>query len=352
MAAEGLGLTDSLLAADAYGYGMTSTVASGTEVAIFGTTDVESIRGTVDALAQAKFGSGIGEILFRAGRVDAVWAVRLDDGRDVVVKAHRQPVDLLARRATVQALRFLSKVGFPCPTPLADTSVFRGLVFSCDSLVTEGASGDAHEPAVRRALAQGLADHVRLLRGLPGIVTVAGSGPAWCRYQEGPWPTPHDPIFDFDVTPDGYDWLDEFASEAAARLTRPHTLETVVGHADWYAGNARFDGDVLVGTFDWDLVAAPEAQIAGFAAATYTDDGSGEQDLPAPAEVRLFLGDYESARGVPFAEEEQIQAAAAASWALAYNARCQLSFLDGQSPGESALGLLRTHGAAYLQLPW
>lgn len=331
---------------------MSSSVASGTEAAIFGTNDVESICGTVAAFAQKKFGSGVGEILFRAGRVDAVWAVRLDDSRDVVVKAHRQPVDLPARRATVQAQSFLVQNGFPCPVPLADTSTFRGLVFSCDSLVTEGAPGDAREPVVRRALAQGLADHVRLLRGLPGLVTVAGSGPAWCRYQNGPWPTPHDPIFDFGVTPDGYGWLDAFAGEVAARLTRHHGLETVVGHADWYAGNARFDGDVLVGTFDWDLVAAPEAQVAGFAAATYTDGGAGEQDLPGPAEVRAFLGDYESARGVPFGAEERIQASAAASWALAYNARCQLSFLDGQVADRSALALLRADAAGYLQLPW
>lgn len=181
---------------------------------------------------------------------------------------------------------------------------------------------------------------------------VAGPGPAWCRYQAGPWPTPHDPVFDFTGTPDGYAWLDRFAGDAATRLRAHHGLETVVGHADWYAGNARFEGHVLVGTFDWDLVAAPEAQIAGFAAATYTDAGSGEPDLPGPADVRAFLVDHEAARGVPFSSAEQVQAAAAASWALSYNARCELSLLAGPVAPDSALGLLRAHGDEYLGLSW
>lgn len=154
------------------------------------------------------------------------------------------------------------------------------------------------------------------------------------------------------MTADGYGWLDEFASDAAARLAGHHGLEIVVGHADWYAGNVRFDGDRLVGTFDWDLVAAPEAQIAGFAAATFTDRGFGVQDLPGPAEARAFLRDYGSVRGAPFLVDEQAQAAAAASWALAYNARCQLSCLQGPAPEESALGLLRAHRDEYLELRW
>ncbi|AMM21637.1 hypothetical protein AX769_17680 [Frondihabitans sp. PAMC 28766] len=252
----------------------------------------------------------------------------------------------------MRAQGFLAVNGFPCPGPLSETSTFSGLVITTESLVTAGRSGDAHDPAIRLSLARGLADHVRLLRDLPGLASAAGLGPAWCPYQGGPWPTPHDPIFDFGSTPDGYGWLDDFAADAAARLTAHAGLETVVGHADWYAGNSRFDGDRLVGTFDWDLVAAPEAHIAGFAAATFTDGGSGAQDLPEPVEVAAFLRDYETARGSRFDAREQVQAAAAAFWALAYNARCQLSFIEGPAAEESTLGLISAHGEKYLGLRW
>jgi len=97
---------------------------------------------------------------------------------------------------------------------------------------------------------KGLAEHIGILRASPDLPSRAGSGPAWCRYQAGPWPTPHDMIFDVTVTPDGFEWLDEFAQSAADRLNvrRPGS-EVVVGHADWYAGNLRFNRGRLVAAF-------------------------------------------------------------------------------------------------------
>lgn len=324
---------------------------TGTEAVVFGTDRVDDVRSTLDAYARAVLGSPLADVLFRAGRVDAVWAVRLADGREVVITAHRQPVDLEARLATVEAQRILVREGFPCPVPVAETTTFRDLALTAESLVTAGTQGDARDPAVRLALARGLADHVRILRGI-GLAERAGLGPAWCRYQDGPWPVPHDAIFDFGATPPGYEWLDEFAGLAAERLRRGASLERVVGHADWYAGNARFDGSRLVGTFDWDLVAAPEAHLAGFAAATFTDGGTAVQDLPAPDDVRAFLRDYDGCRILPASSDEQVQSAAAAAWALAYNARCQLAFVEGAPPAGSALGLLRAHGEDYLGVRW
>ncbi|MCU1526669.1 MAG: hypothetical protein JWP75_432 [Frondihabitans sp.] len=134
------------------------------------------------------------------------------------------------------------------------------------------------------------------------------------------------------------------------RLNSGRDRDKVVGHADWYVGNTRFEGSRLVGTFDWDLVSAPEAQIAGFAAATFTDGGSGVQDLPQPVEVAAFLRDFSSSRWEPLTRDELAQSAAAASWALAYNARCQLSFLQGSPDPGSALDLVRKHGDDYLNL--
>lgn len=326
---------------------------SGAEAAVFGTGDAAAVRDLLDTFTRERLGAAISGVLFRSGRIDAVWAIRLDDGRDVVVKAHRSPVDLGARRAAEDAVLLLAEAGFPVAGPVARAAPFRGVVLSAERLLVRGAAGDARKPTVRRSLAEGLAEQVRVLRRDPALVTRAGRGPAWCRFHDGPWPEPHDSIFDFSRTPPDFAWLNDFAAAASARLIASDQYPLVVGHADWCAGNVLFDGSELVGTFDWDLVAATEAHLAGFAAAGFTDGGSGDASTPTPGEVREFLLDYAEARrtrfgAAPFDPEEWRQAAAAASWTLAYNARCQLAFLGGDVPAGSPLDLLSRLGDEYL----
>jgi hypothetical protein len=326
---------------------------SGTERAIFGDVSVEAIADLLDRYLTRELGSPLAEILFRAGRVDAVWAVRSGDEREIIVKAHRQPVDLTARHATATAQRLLADAGFPCPQPASGPDQFEGLVLSAETLMTAGRPGSGRQPSVRRSIAAGLAEHVEILRGHPELTPQVGPGPAWCQYQSGPWPTPHDPIFDFRTTPDGYSWLDSFARTAADRLIRPTRHDPIViGHADWYGGNLRFDGDRLVAAFDWDLVADTEPVIAGLSAAAYTDSGSDASDLPSPDDVVDFLIDYEAATSRSFSKSQQRVAAAAASWVIAFNARCELSMLVGQSRPGSPLELARLHRDRYLELTW
>jgi hypothetical protein len=152
----------------------------------------------------------VAETLFRAGRVDAVWAVRTEDARQLVIKAHRQPVDLIARQATAIAQRLLTDAGFPCPYPVSGPDQFEGLVLTTETLMTTGT-------------------------------------PAWCHYQNGPWPTP---------------------SRSSPESAPPPTPTT------------------------------------------------------------------------------------AASWVIAYNARCELSMLSHQSRSAPSLELARLHGNQYLELTW
>lgn len=316
------------------------------------------MRQTLERYAGDVLGSHIGEVILRAGRIDAVWAVRLLDGRSVVIKAHRQPVDQQARRATVRAQSILSDAGFPCPAPISGSAEFEGLTLTTETFMTQGSARSGRDPLIRRALAQGLSEHIEILRSDPGLVDVAGFGPAWCRYQSGPWPTPHDIIFDFTATPAGWEWLDRFAADAAKQVAATDDGDRVVGHGDWYCGNVRFIGKRLASTFDWDLVSASEPVIAGFAAATFTEGGAHEQgaahepDVPTPQDVVAFLADYESYLPRQFTAREQAAAAAAASWTLAYNARCELAFLRGAAATGSGLDLVRRRGAEYLALRW
>lgn len=162
---------------------------SGTERAVHGDLTLPALRTFLDTWAQDRLGSGIAAVRFRAGRIDAGWGVDLADGRALVVKAHRTPVDLDAARATVDAQRTLAAAGFPCPVPLAGPDQVEGRVLTAETLLA-GAVPDGRDPAVRRLLADGLARHVAILRSRPDLVPRAGAGPSWCRYQDGPLARP------------------------------------------------------------------------------------------------------------------------------------------------------------------
>ena len=205
---------------------------SDTERAIYGAVTVLEPRTFLDGWVQDGLGSAIREVRFRSGRIDAVWGLELQDGRSVVVKAHRAPVDLEAATASVDAQRVLAEAGFPCPVPLAGPDDVDGRVLTAETLI-DGASPDGRNPGIRRLLAHGLARHIEILRTRPDFVARVGSGPSWCRYQGGPWPVPHDTMVDFSSTVSGYEWLNAFGRRAADQILDNRDDDpVVVGHAE------------------------------------------------------------------------------------------------------------------------
>ncbi len=92
---------------------------SDTERAVHGAVTLRDLHTFLDAWTRDRLGSAIADVRFRAGRIDAVWGVELQDGRAVVVKAHRTPVDIDATVATIDAQRALAAAGFSCPLPVA-----------------------------------------------------------------------------------------------------------------------------------------------------------------------------------------------------------------------------------------
>lgn len=325
---------------------------TGTERAVLGSATVAGVRAFFDGYLRERLGSPISAVLFRAGRIDVVWGVVLDDGREVVVKSHRRPVEVAAIVAATDAQRVLGRAGFPCPRPLAGPDEVDGCVLTVETLLGEGATPDARDPGNRRLLAEGLARHIDLLRARPDLPQRAGAGPSWCRYRAGPWPVPHDPIVDFSATPAGYGWLDTFAAAAAQQILEHRGTNPVVGHADWYGGNTAVAGGALVATFDWELVTDTEAVIAGFTAASFAASSTSGDGLSTPEEVTAFLQDYESLRGATLTPDEQRAAAGAASWILAFNARWALGMHRAGRAEAAALTLVREHQSDYLTLAW
>jgi aminoglycoside phosphotransferase (APT) family kinase protein len=325
---------------------------SDTERAVHGAVTLSELRAFLDGWVRSRLGSVIADVLFRAGRIDAVWGVQLQDGREIVIKAHRPPVDLAAAQATVDAQRALVAADFPCPVPLAGPDEVDGRVLTAETLIA-GARPDGRQPANRRLLADGLARHIEILRARPDLIDRVGAGPSWCRYQGGPWPVPHDTLVDFGTTVAGYGWLDVFGRRAADQiLANREPDQVVVGHADWYAGNTAVVDGQLVGVFDWELVADAEAVIAGFTASCYAASASGGGGLSSPEEVAAFLRDYEEVRGQRFSNGGRRAAAAAAAWILAFNARWQVALVVHGMCDPSVIDLVRDHQEEYLSLSW
>src|SRR5689334_11526551 len=92
---------------------------SGTEVAVVGIDTRDAIDGWVAGVVQRALGTGVARVLFRSGRIDAVYGVSTDDGRDLVVRVHRPPTDPAGRATTTRAQRALADARFPVPVPVA-----------------------------------------------------------------------------------------------------------------------------------------------------------------------------------------------------------------------------------------
>jgi hypothetical protein len=83
-------------------------------------------------------------------------------------------------------------------------------------------------------------------------------------------------------------------------------------------------GDDLQTVWDWDsVISAPEASIAGLAAAVYPATGPGSE--ASVQESEAFLLAYETARGAFFSKEERQEAWAAGIWNRSFDAKEQLA---------------------------
>ena len=193
---------------------MEDELASGIERAVFGAIGRDDIDAWLSRHLQARLGGDLAHIIFRAGRIAAVYGAALHDGRQVVVKVHRRVADLAYLGAAAACQRRLAEVGYPCPEPLDGPATTDGLTAVVETLCSDGPPGNSHEPTTRRAMAHALFEQLELLRGAPVAGLVAGA-PAWAHYEHGPWPQPHDPIFDFTTTPPAFTWLDDLARQAA-----------------------------------------------------------------------------------------------------------------------------------------
>ncbi|TMF52461.1 MAG: hypothetical protein E6I32_00610 [Chloroflexi bacterium] len=322
------------------------------ELAIFGTSKPDRIAELANDFCQKNLGSAVKEFLFYESSQGAVFGLCLSDDRRVVVKAHQPTRSLDFLHAVYNVQHHLATHGFPCPTPiLGPTPLGRGYTI-VEELVDTGVYADAHQPSIRRVMAEKLYQLVDLTRGLASIPGLQ-SGMLNIFATGSLWPTPHSRIFDFEATAAGSEWIDDYARRAKQALSNS-VGETVIGHTDWSVKHFRFvDGKASV-IYDWDSLALEkEPVIVGDAARGFTMTWHLDVPLaPTPDEARAFIAEYEAVRGSAFTKAEWATIAAAATFAIAYSARCE-NCLDAEAttfPEGSYREALSRYGEVFLNL--
>jgi Ser/Thr protein kinase RdoA (MazF antagonist) len=98
---------------------------SALERAFFGAVGAAHVNAWLAETVRERLAVDVAEIAFRSGRIDAVYGLLLADGRKVVLKVHRAPVDVPGLEAQREALAYLASTGYPAPEPV-DGPVTRG----------------------------------------------------------------------------------------------------------------------------------------------------------------------------------------------------------------------------------
>lgn len=345
---RGMGTLCDAIVATVAGWGAEPDQALHLEQRIFGSTDPLRIAQCIEAFCTNVLGTAVVDCLFWRSNMGSVSGVHLADGRRAVIKAYPSTADegslhfftdFAHLTAVHRVQRFLVGRGFPCPSPvLGPTPIEHGYAL-VEEMVAPGAQVDAHDPAIRRVMAETLARLVTLARALGPMPDLAP------RHARGTvWPTPHHAMFNFDATAAGAEWIDELARAAQPALARdPSPL--VVGHMDWRTEHFRFVEGTVGAIYDWDnLSYTREAAVVGVAAATFT----ATWDIPVlvsptPEETSAFVAEYEAARGLRFTLAEHEALRAQVTYTRAYGARAEHAGDPTAacfSPGSLRAGLL------------
>lgn len=250
--------------------------------------------------------------LFERRQTAHVVGYRLDDGREVVVKARHDPVRRVQACLVVQAGLFANN--YPCARPLTDAAIVDGLTVHVEELRDPGDRMRGDDLWTASTFAVGFAELMTRLDRMavvdePEVLTA----PAWVGWwRQRPWsPTPRVPAL-----------VDEAAARVRTRLAR-YDGAPVVGHADWVSQNLRWAGHRLAIAYDWDSLAwLPEPVLLGAAASSFPSD---LQPVVAPlAATASFLQEYQEVRGRELTVEEIEVTWAAGLLPVLFNARAEV----------------------------
>lgn len=321
------------------------------ELAIYGFAEPARVAWLLEQCCHHLLGARVQGALFYQSSIGAVAGVLLMDGRRVVLKAYQPDRSRERLQEVVRLQRVLAQQGGLAPRVLAGPEPLARGQLVIEEHVARGEPRDAHQPAIRRAIARSLYE---LSATLAPLLPGSSLEPHLLALlpPERLWPTPHSKLFDFEATRFGAEEIDALAQRARVRMEPVGQL--VLGHSDWRAEHLRFEGERPVAAFDWDsLCKSREPELVGFIAHAFCADWSrpGHVQAPTLEEARAFVSDYEAARGGAFTAAERRALGAAFAYSVAYSSRCGHAFgkREREQPG-TFHHLLVQHGEQLLEL--
>ena len=301
--------------------------AGAVDLDILGTDQTDLLAELFEAFCIRELGELAVGGLFYAASAGCVLGVELESGDVVVIKAYQRRWRKPFLGAVQEAQQLLAAGGIPCPSPVLPPAEIRP---PCPNLavvetwVADPGMRPGGSAAARRVSAAGLARQIALCLTLPDLERF--SRHPLHSEDDALYGTPHSPLFDFERTGTGAEWIDDLARRAK-RVRDWDTGPLVVAHTDWSARNVRFDEDRLLAVYDWDSLAlVREATALGQAAMSWSVTADpGGTEFPDLDSVLSYLADYQQARNRSFNAEQLRAARAAAVYLLAYSARCEHS---------------------------
>jgi hypothetical protein len=257
--------------------------------------------------------------------VGCVAGFQLADGSKVVVKAHPADRSEASLRSMQAVQRAAAGLGVPAPRPLSDPQPLGLSLATAEAALLEGRHPNLRMPADRQTAARGFVELIEALQGVPD--DLAATRPASARSVAGVYPMPHSPLFNFETTGQGAEWIDELAREAKTTMDRLDA-EAVLAHMDWRAENLRVGTQRpgIVAIYDFDAIRHEREAIAvGEVAAHHAIDWT-DPDGPyfAPGtECIDFARIIEAERNRRFNGDEWAVIRAGIVYAWCYRARCE-----------------------------
>lgn len=330
-------MTDALVGVIA-GYLDAETAGPSVTMAIHGTLDPNEIASQIArVLSEVRPSVPIVGCLFHEASVGSVTGVVLADGSRLVVKVYQPswPSDFISGVLATQAK--LWQAGIPCGEPVAGPiTCGRGLA-TVETYLADPGQPDAFGDDERSASAEGLAR----------VVKQAGDDDRLAQHPllaraDTLYPTPHSPLFDFEATKDGAEWIDELARLAK---TEPDHSPIVVAHTDWSARNVRLRADGIRAIYDLDSLAAVGLSTAvGKAAVSWRALGeAGEPVAPGIEEIEDWFDRFP----IPLSKAQRRTSIAVVVSALCYTARCEHAIDPSEQRHHRARPRLRQDAHAF-----
>ncbi|MCL2298988.1 MAG: hypothetical protein FWC27_02430, partial [Firmicutes bacterium] len=144
---------------------------------IAGTGGAEQLAGLINHFCVEHFNNRVSACRFVRFSMGASFGLQLENGKEIFLKITKlrseasdntgySAEELFAKSRVQEALY---NTGFPCPAVILHPLVYHGAIYTVNEFVDIGIQKDAHDPMIRRASAQGLAELIKRLN--PPITT-------------------------------------------------------------------------------------------------------------------------------------------------------------------------------------